>query len=88
MKIAACVLIAVLALLVVLVRVAEKNGGKLKGMRLFAKEADYLPVYSSIGLSAASLAVTLIVSSAAYYAMWLLGVVLFALAVYYTVKQL
>ncbi|MBU5626025.1 hypothetical protein KQI82_03600 [Oscillibacter sp. MSJ-2] len=87
-KIAVCVLIAVLALIVVLVRMAEKNGGRLKDIRLFAKETDYLPVYGSIGLSAASLAVTLIVNSAAYYAMWLLGAVLFALAVYYTVKQL
>lgn len=85
---AVCALLALIAAVTVVVWLAQKNGGKLKGVRLFPKDADYLPMYVSVVLSAASLVLTLVAASTAYYAMWLLGVVLFALAVYYTVKQL
>ena len=50
--------------------------------------ADPLPVYLACGLSVAALAVALFSSTIAYYAMWALAIVVFALAVYYTVKQL
>ena len=59
---------------------------KLKG--ILSAKADPMPVYVSCGLSAAALAVALISSGIAYYAMWALAAVVFALAVYYTVKQL
>ena len=39
-------------------------------------------------LSAAAVVLGLFSAAVAYYAMWALGVVVFALAVYYTVKQL
>ena len=39
-------------------------------------------------LSAVALVIALISAAAAYYAMWGLGLIIFALAVYYTVKQL
>lgn len=51
-------------------------------------DADLLPIYTVSGLSAAAVVVALFSASAAYYAMWCLGVAFFALAVYYTVKQL
>ncbi len=51
-------------------------------------EADLAPIYAVSGLSAAAVVLALFSASAAYYAMWCLGVVFFALAVYYTVKQL
>ena len=40
------------------------------------------------GLSLASMAIALVSSAAAYYAMWALAIIAFGLAVYYTVKQL
>lgn len=45
-------------------------------------------VYVACGLSAAAVVTVLINSLVSYYAMWILAGVIFALAVYYTVKQL
>ncbi|MDE6455332.1 MAG: hypothetical protein K2L38_05390 [Dysosmobacter sp.] len=56
--------------------------------KLLPPEADLAPVYAAAGLSAAAVALGLLSAAAAYYAMWGLGIVVFALAVYYTVKQL
>lgn len=50
--------------------------------------ADLSPVYLAGALSAAGVILGIVSMTAAYYAMWCLGVVVFALAVYYTVKQL
>ena len=60
--------------------------GKLK--KLLPASADLLPVYAACGLTVVSIAAALISTAAAYYVMWALGIVVFALAVYYTVKQL
>lgn len=60
--------------------------GKLR--KLLPVNADPLPVYIACGLSVAAIAVALVNATAAYYAMWALAIVVFALAVYYTVKQL
>lgn len=60
--------------------------GKLK--RFFPAGADMMPLYIACGVSAAGVLVALLSAAAAYYAMWCTGVVVFALAVYYTVKQL
>lgn len=49
---------------------------------------DTMPVYVGAGLSIVTVAVALFSVSLAYYAMWGLAAVVFALAVYYTVKQL
>lgn len=75
------VFIVALAALVYLAR--SKKLGKLLPAR-----ADLMPVYVSCGVSAAALAAALISTTIAYYAMWVLAFVVFALAVYYTVKQL
>lgn len=56
--------------------------------KLLPPRADKLPVYIACGLTAAALLVALLVTGMSYYAMWALAAVLFALAVYYTVKQL
>ena len=56
--------------------------------KLLPANADLLPVYLACGLSFVALVVALINTVAAYYAMWALAIVVFALAVYYTVKQL
>lgn len=62
------------------------KSGKLT--KLLPASADPLPIYVACGLSLVSVAVALVSAPLAYYAMWALAVVVFALAVYYTVKQL
>lgn len=56
--------------------------------KLLPPDADLLPIYAATGLSAVAVALSLFSAAVAYYAMWALGIVVFALAVYYTVKQL
>jgi len=56
--------------------------------KLLPANADLMPMYAATGLSAAAVVLALFSATVAYYAMWVLGVVVFALAVYYTVKQL
>ncbi|MBR3640432.1 MAG: hypothetical protein IKN53_00200 [Oscillibacter sp.] len=56
--------------------------------KLLPAHADKAPVYLACALSAAALIVALVSVTAAYYAMWVLALLVFALAVYYTVKQL
>lgn len=80
-KLAAAAYIIVLAVVAFLVK-----RGKLG--KLLPAKADPLPIYVACGLSAAAMAVALISTTIAYYAMWALGMVVFGLAVYYTVKQL
>lgn len=73
--------------LVVLVAIAILlKQGKLG--KLLPSSADPLPVYVACGLSVAALVIALVSRTAAYYAMWALAIVVFGLAVYYTVKQL
>lgn len=80
-KCAAAVYIILLAAAALLVK-----SGKLG--KLLPAKADPLPVYVACGLSVVALVIALVSSTAAYYAMWVLGMVVFGLAVYYTVKQL
>ena len=56
--------------------------------KLLPADADLLPIYAATGLSAVAVVLALFSATVAYYAMWVLGIVVFALAVYYTVKQL
>lgn len=80
-KILAAIYIVALVLLALLV----KQG---KFSNLLPANADHLPVYIACTLSVISMLIALVSSAIAYYAMWILGIVVFALAVYYTVKQL
>ena len=65
---------------------ALTKSGKLN--KLLPPKADKLPVYAACGLSALALLASLLGGGVSYYAMWALAAVVFALAVYYTVKQL
>ena len=56
--------------------------------KLLPADADLMPIYAAAGLSAVAVVLALFSATVAYYAMWVLGVVVFALAVFYTVKQL
>ena len=79
--------IFVVVYIVVLIAVALlTKQGKLK--KLLPASADPLPVYVACGLSAVAMLGALFNTVVAYYAMWALAIVVFGLAVYYTVKQL
>lgn len=67
---------------------ADKNGGVVGKLRLLPAGADSLPVYAACGISAAAVVLALISTAIAYYAIWAVCIVIFALAVYYTVRQL
>ena len=80
-KAAAVIYIVLLAAIALLVK-----SGKLRS--LLPASADPLPVYLACGLSAVATLSALVNVAIAYYAIWALAIVVFALAVYYTVKQL
>ena len=88
MRVMAVLFLALLAAAAFLARKASRSGGKLGRLRVLPADADLLPIYTACGLSAVAVAAALVSLNIAYYAMWILAVVVFALAVYYTVKQL
>lgn len=77
--------VVVLILALALVAVLAKQG---RLARLLPAASQFTTLYAACGLSAVALAVSLLGTVAAYYAMWVLAIVVFGLAVYYTVKQL
>ncbi|MCI8398914.1 MAG: hypothetical protein HFF90_05885 [Oscillibacter sp.] len=81
MRICAVLFLAALALLAWLTK-KEKLGF------LLPPNADPLPIYLACGLSVAGVVIALLSATVAYYAMWALAIIVFALAVYYTVKLL
>ena len=87
-KVFVVVYVVLLVLAVIAARKAGKNGGMLGSFRLLPADADLLPIYAACGLSAAAMLSALISITVAYYAIWVLALLAFALAVYYTVKQL
>lgn len=87
-KIAVVVYLLLLALAAFLTWKASRSGGMVGKLHLLPAGADTLPIYVACALSAAAMACALFSVTVAYYAMWLLAMVVFALAVYYTVKQL
>ena len=86
--IGAAVYVVLLALTALAARKADRSGGKLGGFRFLPGDADTLPIYVACGISAAAVLVALISPVVAYYTLWTLAVIIFALAVYYTVRQL
>ena len=82
------VFIAVMLVCLLLTRMANRNGGFLGKLSLFPADADCLPIYAGCVISAVGVAISMCSAAIAYYMMWALAVVIFALAVYYTVKQL
>ena len=70
---------------------AGKNGGKLEklgGLRIVSSDGNYKLVYAVLIVCLAAILVALFVSGIAYYGLWVLAVVTFLLAVYYTVKMM
>jgi len=68
----------------------KKNGGVLKlsgeNVRLFSAKVDYRLVLGVPTLCLAAVVAAMAVPTAAFYATWLLAIVSFVLAVYYTIK--
>lgn len=77
-----------LGIVVLIFRYADAHHGKLGGLHLLPSGTDGLSVYFSCGASVIALVFALFSSSIAYYVMWILAVLIFALAVYYTVRLL
>ena len=87
MYVGTAVKVCVVAYLLLLVAVAWLvKSDKLS--KLLSPNADKLPVYAACGLSGLALLAAFLGAGVSYYAMWALAAVVFALAVYYTVKQL
>ena len=84
----AVVYLVLLAVAAFLTRKADHSGGLVGKIRVLPATADALPIYVACGLSFLAVVVALFSSTVAYYAMWALALVVFVLAVYYTVKQL
>ena len=80
--------LVLLAVAAFLTRKADHNNGLLGKIRVLPATADALPLYIACGLSFLAVVLALFSSTVAYYAMWALALVVFVLAVYYTVKQL
>lgn len=65
----------------------SQSGGKWNKHRVFPEKISYVPAYATCGLTAAVLAAALIGgSAAAFYAIFVLVIWLFCMAVYYTVR--
>lgn len=84
----AVVYLVLLVVAALLTRKADQNKGLLGKIRVLPATADALPIYVACALSFVAVAIALFSTTVAYYAMWALALVVFVLAVYYTVKQL
>jgi hypothetical protein len=67
---------------------ADQHDGTLGRLRLLPPEGDPLAVYIACGVTVAALALSMISAAVAYYAILAVAMVIFAIAAYYTVKQL
>lgn len=82
-----CVLVVVLLSAAYwLVNMAKKDTGGLWGRRVFSLECDYRVVFAVIIAAAVCVLLVAVLPAAAYYLMWVLGILLFAELVYYTTK--
>ena len=84
----ACVYLLLLAAAFMAARKLERTDGMLGALRILPKETDGTVLMVSCGLSAAAVVLSLFSAAVAYYAIWVLGIVIFILAVYYTVREL
>lgn len=69
-----------------LLRVLQTKEGKWGEIRIFSANCDYRVIYGVLALTFVSLLLALALPVTAYYTMWVLGALLFGLAVYYTTK--
>lgn len=78
-----------LAAVVYLAVCLSRQKGKWKKHQLFPKNTSYLPTYVTCGVTALTMVSAMIFgSAAAYYAIFVLVIWLFCMAVYYTVRMM
>ena len=77
-----------LAVLAFLTAKLAKSRGMLGKLRLLGENFDTMPIYAACGVSAVTTVLALVSSVAAYYCIYIVAVLLFALAVYYAIRQL
>ena len=82
-----CAAVAVVLLLVIACA-AQRGDGCIGSVRIFPSGAGYKMLCVVLAVCLAAIIVALFVGSIAYYGVWGLSVLLFILAVYYTVKML
>ncbi|BAK97882.1 hypothetical protein OBV_06840 [Oscillibacter valericigenes Sjm18-20] len=84
----ACVYLVLLAAVALTARKVERADGMLGAVRVLPKGTDCTILFATCGLSAATTVLSLFSAVVAYYALWVLGIAIFILAVFYTVKEL
>ena len=84
----AVIFLICLAVLVFLTAKLAKSRGMLGKLRLLGENFDTMPIYAACGVSAVTTVLALVSSVAAYYCLYAVAVLLFALAVYYAIRQL
>ena len=84
----AVIFLICLAVLVFLTAKLAKSRGMLGKLRLLGENFDTMPIYAACGVSAVTTVLALVSSVAAYYCIYIVAVLLFALAVYYAIRQL
>lgn len=84
----AALYVVLLGLVTLLFRRADRAKGMLGNIRLLPENGKALPVIGACAGSALAVMLGMFSSTAAFYAMWVVGLAIFVLAVYYTVKQL
>ena len=82
------VVLICLAVLAFLTATLAKSRGMLGKLRLLGENFDTMPIYAACGVSAVTTVLALVSSVAAYYCIYIVAVLLFALAVYYAIRQL
>lgn len=76
-----------LALVAALARKLSGNGGRWKKWQMFPEKTSYVPTYATCGVTALTMAAAMLGgASVAYYAIFVLVIWLFCMAVYYTVR--
>ena len=84
----AVIFLICLAVLAFLTAKLAKSRGMLGKLRLLGENFDTMPIYAACGVSAVTTVLALVSSVAAYYCIYIVAVLLFALAVYYAIRQL
>ena len=84
----AVIFLICLAVLAFLTAKLAKSQGMLGKLRLLGENFDTMPIYAACGVSAVTTVLALVNSVAAYYCIYIVAVLLFALAVYYAIRQL
>ncbi|MBR3704404.1 MAG: hypothetical protein IKM11_02830 [Oscillospiraceae bacterium] len=82
----AVAVIAALAVFALLIRVMQKNDGKLGKWQIMLPECNYPVLYAVTAVCVAVIALTLLVPAISYYLVWAAVIALFAVLAYYTTK--